>query len=123
MTQLARAAVVLVRALADDRTASMAHVVDVFRGARNAALLRRGHDRMPAYGAGQELRRVRLRELRCVGFVAHGDSQLAGRVRLACSGTCALCWHTRACTCMSVLAHLCVAFAKRTLPPASSQQK
>ena len=37
-------------------TSSLNHVVDVFRGATNAAMRNKGHDRLPEHGLGKGMK-------------------------------------------------------------------
>ena len=46
--------------------ATVAYVVDVFRGSKTAAITRAGHDRVQGAGAGNQLRRAHGRTSSCL---------------------------------------------------------
>jgi hypothetical protein len=56
VTAAAAAAVAAVRAVRGKGT--LGHVVDVLRGASTKAVRERGHDQLPEYGSGRDLRRA-----------------------------------------------------------------
>ena len=70
----------------------VAHIVNVLRGSRAADVLRRGHDRVPEYGAGQEFSAAHWRHL-AEQFIRQGlleQDMSHGGVRVTAKGTAVL---------------------------------